>query len=198
MQRIIIHWTAGSHTASAVDREHYHFLVEGDGTEVLGQWPVAANAKIVGSNYAAHTLGTNTGSIGVAVCAMAGAKERPFSAGRFPITVTQLDALAALVGRLCAQYKIPVTRTTVLTHAEVQPTLGIRQRGKWDIMWLPGMVAADDPIRVGNRIREMVMTSMTKPQWRPDVEPVDVMPATHDWLAALIAAIAAFFKGSRK
>jgi len=195
MQRIIIHWTAGSHTASALDREHYHFLVEGDGTELSGQWPVSANAKIVGSNYAAHTLGTNTGSIGVAVCAMAGAKERPFNAGRFPITVTQMDAMAALVGRLCAKYKIPVTRTTVLTHAEVQTTLGINQRGKWDIMWLPGMAAADDPLKVGDRIREMVATSMARPPWRPDVEPIDTPPSTPDWLSKLIARIIVFLKG---
>ena len=36
------------------------------------------------------------------------------------------------------------------------------------------------------------------PPWRPDVEPVDVMPAKPKWLPGLIAAIVAFFKGTRK
>ena len=38
----------------------------------------------------------------------------------------------------------------------------------------------------------------TSPPWRPDVEPVNVMPAKPKWLAGLIAAIVAFFKGTRK
>jgi hypothetical protein len=45
---------------------------------------------------------------------------------------------------------------TVLTHAEVQPTLGVKQRGKWDITRLsfkPDLVGA---IPVGNYIRETV------------------------------------------
>ena len=35
-------------------------------------------------------------------------------------------------------------------------TLGIVQRWKWDITWLPGMDQPGDPIAVGNRLREMV------------------------------------------
>jgi hypothetical protein len=35
--------------------------------------------------------------------------------------------------RSCRRYDIPVTPKTVLSHAEVQNNLGIKQRGKWDI-----------------------------------------------------------------
>jgi N-acetyl-anhydromuramyl-L-alanine amidase AmpD len=156
MDRIIYHWTAGSHKPSNLDKGHYHYLIDGDGAVHLGSFPVAANAKPVKGKYAAHTLNCNTGSIGVAVCAMAGAVERPFDAGRAPITPAQVKALAALLRELAKQYKIPVTRQTVLSHAEVQPTLGIRQRGKWDIAWLPGMKAPGDPVAVGDKIRAMV------------------------------------------
>ena len=50
------------------------------------------------------------------------------------------------------------------------------------------------------RVAEVRSTSMS---WvdgfaQPDVEPIDVTPPTPDWLAGLIAGIAAFFKGSRK
>lgn len=165
MKRIVIHWTAGGHTPSNLDKEHYHYIVAGDGAVVPGKWPVEANRKPVKGKYAAHTLNCNTGSIGVAVAAMAGAVERPFDAGRAPITQAQMKALAALCRDLAAKHKIPVTRETILTHAEVQPTLGIRQRGKWDIAWLPGMKAPGDPVAVGDKIRAMIAA---KPATAPE------------------------------
>ena len=36
MVRVVLHWTAGTHKASALYKEHYHVLVEGDGTIVYG------------------------------------------------------------------------------------------------------------------------------------------------------------------
>src|SRR4030095_64553 len=36
MPRVIVHWTAGTYKASPLDREHYHVLIEGDGTIVYG------------------------------------------------------------------------------------------------------------------------------------------------------------------
>lgn len=164
MKRIIIHWTAGGHTPSNLDRGHYHFIIAGDGTVVKGVHPVEANEKPQKGKYAAHTLNCNTGSIGVAVAAMAGAVERPFSAGKSPITQAQLRALAALCRDLAAKYKIPVTRETILSHAEVQPTLKIKQRGKWDIAWLPGMKAPGDPVEVGDKIRWMIKAPATAPK----------------------------------
>ena len=156
MKRIIIPWTAGAHSPSNLDREHYHKIIDGSGKVHDGKFPISANAKPVKGQYAAHTLNCNTGSIGVAVAAMAGAQERPFSAGGHPITPSQVKALAALCADLAKQYGISVTRLTVLTHAEVQPSLGIKQRGKWDITWLPGMNAPADPVAVGDRLRAMI------------------------------------------
>lgn len=166
MKRIIIHWTAGGHTPSNLDRGHYHFIIAGDGSVVKGVHPVEANEKPQKGKYAAHTLNCNTGSIGVAVAAMAGAVERPFSAGKSPITQAQLTALAGLCRDLVAKYRIPVTRETILSHAEVQPTLGIKQRGKWDIAWLPGMKAPGNPVEVGDKIRWMIKSG-SKPAAAP-------------------------------
>lgn len=156
MKRIIIHWTAGGHTPSGLDKEHYHFIIAGDGSVHNGKFPVEANIKPISGKYAAHTLNCNTGSIGVSLAAMAGAVERPFNAGRAPITKKQEEALTTLLVKLCDKYGIPLTPQTVLTHAEVQPTLGIAQRGKWDICWLPGMTQPGEPFTVGNVIRERV------------------------------------------
>ena len=154
MKRLIMHWTGGAHTPSGLDLQHYHFIIDGAGKVHPGKWPVEANEKPVKGQYAAHTLNCNTGSIGIAVAAMAGAVERPFNAGRFPITPAQVEALARLSRDLGRRYGIPVTPQTMLSHAEVQPVLGIKQRGKWDIMWLPGMAIPNDPVAVGNKLRK--------------------------------------------
>jgi hypothetical protein len=176
MNRIIWHWTGGAHKANDSDKRHYHFIIEGDGTVVNGNHPPEANAVIRsprdGSTYAAHTRGANTGSIGVAVAAMRGATERPFSAGPSPITGKQVEALVRLTADLCRRYNIPVTDQTVLSHAEVQPRLGIAQGGKWDIAWLPGMAGPGDPLAIGDGLRDRVRAMM-----RPVVsQPVATKP----------------------
>lgn len=172
MKRIVMHWSAGAHKASQLDKNHYHLMIEGDGNVVYGLKPISANAAPLGKNYAAHTRGLNTDSIGVAVCAMAGANQSPFKAGRYPITPAQVDRLVREVARLAHGYGIPVTRQTILSHAEVQPTLGIKQAGKWDIAWLPGRATATDPIGVGDHLRSLIAAELRRiDQARPAPKP---------------------------
>ena len=156
LKRIVMHWSAGGHKVSVVDKQHYHFIVSGDGTVVAGNRVPEDNISTSDGKYAAHTYMGNTGSIGVSMAAMLGAVESPFKAGPQPITPVQLEAFTQLVADLCNKYGIPVTRQTVLSHAEVQPTLGIRQRGKWDIAWIPGMDRPGNPVEVGDKIRKMI------------------------------------------
>jgi N-acetyl-anhydromuramyl-L-alanine amidase AmpD len=160
MKRLILHWTAGTHTVNDQDRKHYHFVIGGDGKVFTGKLTPKDNENVQDGVYAAHTWNGNTGSIGVAVAAMNGAKERPFVQSKWPITPAQVDALVTLCADLCRQYSIPVTRETVLTHAEVEPTLKIKQRGKWDITWLPGMKAPGDPVTVGDNLRAQITAAM--------------------------------------
>ena len=158
MKRIHLHWTAGTHKANSVDLAAYHFVIEGDGTVIKGKFPVSANAlgvPLVAGKYAAHTASANGGAIGVSLAAMHGATESPFNPGKYPITMAQVAAMTKLVADLCAQYNIPVTRSTVLTHAEVQGTLGIKQKNKWDIVWLPGY-GKRSATEIGDIIRGMV------------------------------------------
>lgn len=157
---IVMHWTAGGPSASTLDREHYHFLVQQDGKVVTGIRTPEDNISCADGKYAAHTLSANTGRIGVGLCGMVGAVEFPFTAGRSPITWSQIAIACKLIGDLCKKYQIPVTRQTVLSHAEVQPTLGIKQRGKWDIAWLPGMDRPDNPITIGDRLRADIIKAM--------------------------------------
>ncbi len=153
LKRIHLHWTAGGYMPSALDLTHYHFVIDGNGREHAGKLPPEANLNTLDGSYVAHTLGANTGAIGISVCCMAGAIERPFSWGKAPMKAVQVDALCALAARLAIKYGIPNRRDTILTHAEVQRTLGIAQRGKWDITVLPGNAIPGDAIDVGDLLR---------------------------------------------
>jgi hypothetical protein len=140
MERIIVHWTAGSYTVSATDREHYHIIVGGDGQLARGDKPITANVSTSDNDgYAAHTKSCNSGSIGISAACMAGAVESPFQAGGYPLKPVQWAVLAAVAADLCVAYGIEVTPETVLQHGEVQDNLGISQDGKWDINVLPWM-----------------------------------------------------------
>lgn len=137
LERIICHWTAGTYAVTDHDRDCYHFIVSGDGRVIPGKHSPEANLATADGDYAAHTLHCNTGSIGVSMACMGNALEVPWTAGPWPMKELQLAAMVKKVAELAAAYNIPVTGATILTHAEVQPVLGIAQRGKWDITRLP-------------------------------------------------------------
>jgi hypothetical protein len=102
---------------------------------------------------------------------MAGAVENPFDPGEYPMTAQQWDMLSSVIADLCDFYSIPVTRETVLSHAEVQDTLGIEQSGKWDVTRLPfdpeklGATACGDSLRSDVLIKQDAAT--TTPQVIP-------------------------------
>ena len=146
MKRVHVHWTAGAHKANSTDKRAYHILVEGDGKLKRGDKSIAANAKGSGMRQASHTKKANTGAIGISMCCMRQAKESPFDPGPSPMTETQWNAAIEAIAQLARQYDIKVTPVTILTHAEVEPNLNIKQRNKWDITRL-----AFDDNSVGNR-----------------------------------------------
>jgi N-acetylmuramoyl-L-alanine amidase len=162
--RIHIHWTAGAPGIIPIEQDSYNFIVDGKGGWHKGDFPPEAqtpeNVRKGSNYYAAHTLSANSYAIGVALDAMGGAQERPFKAGANPITPEQLQGAVKGIAELARKWRIPVTRTRILTHAEVQRTLGIKQRNKWDIMWIPGMDKPGDPIVVGDQIRAMIAKEM--------------------------------------
>jgi N-acetyl-anhydromuramyl-L-alanine amidase AmpD len=160
MTRIICHWTAGTHKANSTDKAHYHILIEGDGSLVRGVRSIKDNEAPIGGGYAAHTLNCNTGSIGVSLCCMAGATESPFDPGKYPMRRVQWERLVDVVADLCERYAISVTRLTVLSHAEVQATLGIKQRNKWDFTRLAFDSEAKGALVIGNMLRAAVTAKL--------------------------------------
>lgn len=159
MKRIIMHWTAGTHKANATDRAHYHILIEGDGNLVRGDASIYLNSGKTQPGYAAHTLNCNTDSIGVSLCCMGGSVESPFNPGKWPMTRTQFDKLIEVVRELSQVYNIPVTRQTILSHAEVQTTLGIKQRNKWDYTRLAFDESIKGALTIGDLIRSRISSS---------------------------------------
>ncbi|KZL25607.1 peptidoglycan recognition protein family protein [Pseudovibrio sp. WM33] len=155
LHRIILHWTAGADGLIELERQHYHLIIDREGRTHAGALKPEANANCLDGSYAAHTRALNTGSIGVALDAMADAKHSPFEPGKYPITQVQVQALVETVADLCETYQIPVSPYSVLTHAEVQPTLGVKQRSKWDIAWLPDMALPGEPVEVGDKLRSL-------------------------------------------
>ena len=155
LHRVIMHWTARAEGIIALERRHYHVIIGQDARAYIGDNPPEANADTRGV-YTPHTRALNTGSIGVALDGMAGALERPFDPGSAPITWPMVGEMCRQVAALCETYDIPVSRWTVLTHAEVEPTLGVRQRFKWDINWLPGRPRPVDSVEAGDELRLMI------------------------------------------
>ena len=135
MNKIIIHWTAGTYQPNTTDLEHYHFLIDGEGKKHNGKFKPEDNENCNDGKYAAHTGGGNTGAIGVSMCAMAGFNSTA-SCGNYPITPVQLEACFKLCAELCKKYNIPVKN--VWTHYEfgINPP-DTTSHGKIDIIYLP-------------------------------------------------------------
>ena len=162
MKRVIVHWTAGTYKPNSLDLSDYHILIDGDGKPIRGKPSILLNEAPLKKGYAPHTLNCNTSSIGVSLCCMKDAMESPFEAGDYPMRREQWEAMTQVVAELCKTYRIPVTMTTVLSHAEVQSNLGIKQRGKWDIARL----AFDPSVRgaraCGDKLRAEVSEALLK------------------------------------
>lgn len=133
LDRISIHWTAGSYKACSTDRAAYHFLVDGDAEVIKGDLPPEANIDCTDGVYAHHTGGFNTGTIGVAACGM-----HRFPNTKYPLKKQQCERLWKLIAELAKKDSIPIDKDHILTHYEVGLKLpNSSSAGKSDINFLP-------------------------------------------------------------
>jgi hypothetical protein len=153
LRSISLHWTA--HDYEAVFPA-YHFCLRGASDVMVVQThDLRANMRDLrrepSGPYAAHTLGRNSWSIGIAVCGMAGA--RPSDFGGYPLAAAQIDALCAVARTLADAYGIPLA--AIRTHAEAaleDGYFGADDDGlRWDIARLE---PRDEPLAE----REAVLT----------------------------------------
>jgi N-acetyl-anhydromuramyl-L-alanine amidase AmpD len=194
MNRITWHHTGGGYSPNNTDKAAYHFLISGDGDAYPGDHPVLANApgkRLAAGQYSAHTRGLNSGNIGVSVCAMVGGKwADPRASRAFPKPV-QIDALILLTAKLCLEYGIAPSREHTLSHAEVQPTLKIKQSNKWDFDYQIRNVASRDPLAIGDELRQELAVKLggTVVQAPPQDRPTLRQGATGEDVTAMQKAL---------
>lgn len=158
-ERIIIHWTGGAYSVSGLDKEHYHFIVDGKCELHQGYNSIAQNMAGASGPYAAHTYGLNTNSIGLSVACMGGPGVSRNNAGLYPLTKQQWQTAAKAVAELCVRYKLKPVENQVLMHGDVHRVYGIDQWGKWDINFLPWNPQMSHE-EVGHEFRRLVKVYM--------------------------------------
>lgn len=198
-KRTITHWTGGGGRASATDKEHYHTITEFDGLIVNGKHDEEDNIVTSDGDYAAHTRNLNTESIGKAMAGMMGAIEYPLSYGTAPINRVQFEAHCKDLAETHLAYGIPVTGTTCLTHAEVEPTLGVKQANKWDLTVLPFEPSIRGAIPVGDYMRSRVRSYMGRARSPVENYPILKIGARGRFVEDLQSQLstAGFFSGRR-
>ena len=175
MNRITGHHSAGPHALTTADREHYHRIVDGDGQVHNGDHAITDNLPgrpFTSGTYAAHTRNLNSGNIGLSMASMLGAQwASPRACPAFP-TLAQIEAFCREAARLCREWGIAPERETLLSHAEVEVTLGVKQKGKWDFDYsLLGKVNSRDPVAVGDEWRQEVKRLLGGPVAPPAPAP---------------------------
>lgn len=161
LKRIILHWTAGQYTPNDHEKRCYHFLIDSKGKIYKGFFKPEDNICCSDGKYAQHTGGGNTGSIGVALCAMSNYLINS-SHSPFPITKIQLETAFSLIADLCLIYKIKPSKENLMTHYE----FGLKHpdttsKGKIDIIFLP-CVKELKPFEIGDYIRNKVLWYIKK------------------------------------
>ena len=156
MNRIILHWTAGTNQPCSTDYEHYHYLINKDGVILKGKFAPEDNLNCNDGKYAQHCGGGNTGAIGVSMCGMYVPKGVNIKETKFPLTRIQCEATFKLVAELCKKYNIKITPQTVLTHYEFgQAHPKTSSYGKIDIVYLHPFPEIDKK-NMGNFIRNKI------------------------------------------
>ena len=175
MRRLVLHWTGGGPRPNPKDLRSYHALVAQDSERHDGDKPPEANRSPLGGGYVRHAGGFNSDAIGLALCGMNGARERPFHPGGYPINAAQYEEACRWAAEFCETYRIKVTRNKVLIHSEVLPRFGAGIP-KWDVNWLPGMSLPGDPVEMGDAFRARVQAHL---------ETLRAVPKPHPLLACI-------------
>lgn len=145
----VIHWTAGSYVANNIDKKSYHYLYEYNSKNktsnvIEGIYKPSDNLNCNDGKYAPHVGGMNTGRIGVALCAMAGFKNKT-NVGLYPIVKVQFEKMCSHIATLCKLYNLKPNNWE--THYEIgkkiqngiikKTSLNALNIGKIDIICLP-------------------------------------------------------------
>lgn len=134
LNKLCLHWTAGSNNPCKVDLISYHYCVDKLGRIYPGTHKPEDNINCQDGNYAAHCGGGNTGCIGLSACGMAGFDLNKKQT-KYPLNQKQVESLCCLAGYLCVKYGILVDENKVFTHYEFDRKKK-KPEGKIDIAYL--------------------------------------------------------------
>lgn len=153
LNKICLHWTAGSNTPCNTDLNAYHYCIDDLGRIYPGTHKPEDNLDCTDGNYAAHCGGGNTGCIGISVCGMA-EFDLKNKKTKYPLTQKQIETLCCLTGYLSNLYGILINEKFVFTHYEFDRKQRKRQ-GKTDITFLP-YIPALSVDEVGSYLRNKI------------------------------------------
>ncbi len=134
INKICLHWSAGTNIPCETDLNAYHYCIDKDGKIYEGKYKPEDNINCNDGKYAKHTGGGNTGCIGVSVCGMFGFDLRNKQT-KYPLTQKQIEAMCALTSFLSNKYGIIINENTVFTHYEFDQKQK-KRKGKIDITFL--------------------------------------------------------------
>ena len=149
-----------------VDILHYHYIIDQKGKTHEGQFQPEDNLVCKKHQYAAHTGGGNSGSIGIAFAGMFGFHNRQ-NTGNYPLTKKQCEVGFELGARLVKKYNLKLDeKLTIQTH------YGFGQRhknstsySKIDIIYLPPYPNVE-AIKIEDFIRNKVRWYVNKEEWK--------------------------------
>lgn len=161
LNKICLHWTAGSNYPCKEDLAAYHYCVDKYGRIYAGKHKPEDNLNCYDGNYAMHCGGGNTGCIGLSVCGMAGFTTDKKQT-KYPLTQKQVESLSCLAGYLSVKYGILITEKSVFTHYEFdQRRAKTKREGKIDITYLHYLPHLS-PNSVGEYLRQKISWYRTK------------------------------------
>jgi len=155
LNKICLHWTAGTNQPCKTDIEHYHFLVNKDGVITEGKYKPTDNLNCYDGKYTQHCGGGNTGCIGISCCGMFNFNLKDKTT-KYPLTQKQVEKMCFKAAQLCLQYGITVNEKTVFTHYEFGKTHPkTTSYGKIDFTYLPYLPNLQTD-RVGGYLRNKI------------------------------------------
>ena len=161
LNKICLHWTAGSNKPCDTDLKAYHFVIDSEGKIHPGTHKPEDNVNCKDGNYAAHCGGGNTGCIGISCCGMYGFDLKNKQT-KYPLTQKQVESMCNKVAELCIKYGIQINEKSVFTHYEFGQTHPKTSSfGKIDITYISYLPNLQKE-RIGNYLRNKIQWYLIK------------------------------------
>ena len=154
IDHVYLHWTAGWYGQCYDD---YHICIDKGGEIYL-----MCDDSL--REHKAHTLGRNTGAVGISLCCCVDASARAdatkdygINLGSEPPTAQQIEVMAEIVAVLADEFDLPLdTDEFVMTHYEAAKRDGYAPGQdpdcRWDLWYIPDYYGAEGKLDDGGAL----------------------------------------------